>query len=471
MTKVKTNMSGNSEWINKLPSDLQQEVMGLIQKEPASKQLFDKIYAYLASSLEDEDRKRKRSENSDSKSENATPSPGMVDVKTENGGINEQEIIFELPQISFQSPVRKKLSLIFHLTLGSNGQPEPLLLIALPVTYVPEFTIRDLSSLIRLCVLLPILGNSTTASKKNIGLLCFWIKDSAAENVTKNDPIICQINFDTAKKQLIKTGKIPAEAETKINALNVKNENSDGIKPISEAIISFLQRQFQLCGIHLINYLPSLIPTKNQFTLNTDSGLALSKNANSQNDLVIIEAYKGAKDGSLAFLASNEYNPPFIIFGFKKPILVFEVSSIKHISYSNITRLTFSLSITVSNEKKDSKVETIEFGMLDQKYFQIIDDFTKRLGINDDSFNAELKEKATTENGDNTAQKNDGTSPNQQPVVNDSDDEDEDGTYQAGMEQEEGSDVPEEYDSNAESEENEDNKDDENQDTFQKFEE
>lgn len=438
-------MSNDQEWIKSLPLDLQHQVNSLVEAHPPSLPVIHKLCEYYKTyASEHEDKKRKLSSETEIKSEGHVPEALSAPKSEVSGQIHEQEIIFELPQISFQSPIRKKLNLIFHLLVEPGQSPKPVMLLALPTTYVPEISIHDLASLIRLCVLLPILGNSTNNTKRNIGLLCFWIHDHAASDPNKNDPIICQVNFDQVKKQLIKAGKIPAEAETQLKEMNESNQSQDGIKAINEAIINFLQKQFQLCGIHMINYLPSSSATKNKLTINTDAGIAISLNANLVNDLVMVEAYKGAKDGALLMLTANEYNQPYIIFGFKKPILAFDISKVQHVSYSNITRLTFSMIVTVVNEKKDSKVETLEFGMIDQKYFQIMDEFIKSQGINDNSFDEDLREKVTT-----NANADEGEQSNEQAAPADSDDEEEDGTFQVGQEEEGESSVDEEYDSNA----------------------
>jgi len=438
-------MSDDQTWMNSLSSDLKNQVNALIEAHPPSLPVIHKLCEYFNAQLsEHEDKRRKISPETEIKIEGHVPET-LSNPKVEAlGQIHEQEIIFELPQISFQSPIRKKLNLIFHLWVESGQSPKPVMLLALPTTYVPEISIHDLATLIKLCVLLPILGNSTNNTKRNIGLLCFWLHEHAASDPNKNDPIICQVNFDQVKKQLIKAGKIPAEAENQLKEMNETNESQEGIKAINEAIINFLQKQFQLCGIHLINYLPSPNATRNKLTINTDAGIALSLKANLVNDLVMVEAYKGARDGAVLMLTANEYNQPYIIFGFKKPILIFDISKVQHVSYSNITRLTFSMIVTVVNEKKDSKVETLEFGMIDQKYFQIMDEFIKSQGINDNSFDEDLREKsATNANAGEALQTTEQTEPA------DSDDEEEDGTFQVGQEEEGESSVDEEYDSNA----------------------
>lgn len=426
-------MSTSLSWLNELPQDLKEQILQIQKTCPESAPVFEGLHVYFRNELDAAEEKRRKISPGLDEGTPATSDPSS----SNSGAISPHEVIFELNQISFQSPMRKKMNMTFHLRIDENNKPTPVLLIVHPSTSIPEYSIENLSQLVKLCVLLPILGNSTNQTKRNIGLLCFWLNEEYVDQSYKGDPIICQLNFDTLKKYLIKSGKIPAEAESQLNE-GLTEESNDGIKAISEAIISFFQRQFELCGIHLINYMPSSNPVHNKLTVNTDSGIALSLKADDTNNLLQVEAYKGAREGALLFLSANEFNRPFIIFGFKKPILVFEISKIKHISYSNITRLTFSITITYENAKRDSKVETVEFGMIDQQYFQIIDSFIKDQNINDDSFNSELREKGAHEGVASNVEEPKATA--------DSDDEEEDGTFQLGVEQEE---VDEEYDSNA----------------------
>lgn len=124
--------------------------------------------------------------------------------------------------------------------------------------------------------------------------------------------------------------------------------------------------------------------------------------------------------------------------------MIFELSQIKHISYVNITRLTFSLLITIQRESED-KEENLEFGMIDQQYYSILDSFIKSQRINDNSFDDELREKVkkgdtiepedplhdeANSNGDKS-----GLGALMGEDVAASDDEDEDGTYHIGVEE------------------------------------
>ncbi|KAK6202549.1 uncharacterized protein RJT21DRAFT_20377 [Scheffersomyces amazonensis] len=456
-------MVSDSSWISSLPLDLQKQIYAAITKHPDTVEVFTTLYNHLQLASEQDDSKRRKVDSHEnhshqqnhhnqnqsnhqthhqtqSQSKSHAPQPnngsdyGMITISEP---LIPETIIFEISQVSFQSPIRKKMNLIFHL-IERDNEALPVLSIVNPTNQIPEISLINLSHSIKLCIIIPILGNSTNPTKKNIVSLCFWI------NEDRQDPIICQINLDAIKKQMIKLGKLPVNIEQQF--ANYNESNNLSLHPVHENIIDYFKRQFKLCGINLINYLPGTHIFNNQFTLNNDNALALSNN-NISNTIIMVDCHKGAKDGVLLFLNSNEFNQPFIIFGFKKPILSFEISRVKDSSYTNITRLTFSVLFTVVNEKDEEKV--IEFSMIDQNFFQIIDDFIKAQNINDNSFDATFKEKQVDNQGQN--QENNPDNQPQQEVFNEDDEDDEDDDNYQGGEEEEGedSDVAEEYDSEA----------------------
>jgi len=476
-----------SDWIQTLPFELRTEIQIAVSKSPEALDVFSKLYNYLT----EQDLKRRRVEISQQQQPlgqlqqreaqpqgiheaqpvqpkqeahiTQAPQPAQVPSDpptlhptlqtgtiTLTSPINPETIIFEIPQVSFQSPIRKKLNLTFHL-IEDNNQPIPVLSIINPTKQVPELSLVNLRNSIKLCTIIPILGNSTNSVKKSIVSLCFWINDDMVDDKAYKDPIICQINLDIIKKQMVKDGKLPPDVENKLQA-DAQIDNLS-LTPIHERIIDYFQRQFKLCGINLINYLPCSSLFKNQFTLNTDSAIALS--TNNIKTFLLVEAHKGSKDGSLMFLSSNVFNKSFIIFGFKKPILIFDMPNIVNVSYSNITRLTFSMLLTLLNDQKEEKV--LEFSMIDQQYFTVIDEFMKLQNINDNSYDDNLREKVKGEdvkvNGTNTEGNgaNDGVT---LADINASEDED-DGDYGEVNDEEDGSDVDEEFDSEAASDEEE----------------
>ncbi|EGW30257.1 uncharacterized protein SPAPADRAFT_63102 [Spathaspora passalidarum NRRL Y-27907] len=243
---------------------------------------------------------------------------------------------------------------------------------------------------------------------------------------------------------MIKQGKLPADIESQFTF----DKNALNLNPIQERIIDYFKRQFKLCGIDMINYLPCDF-FNNKFTLNHDNAIALS--VTNTPSLIMVECHKGAKDGVLLL------NSSYLIFGFKKPILIFQISQIKQASYTNITRVTFSVMFIVVTERNEER--TLEFSMIDQQFFQVIDDFIKLNNIKDDSYNEELKEKTDTKS--DTAQAGDvatTTSTENNNVINvDDDDSEEDADFQ----DEDESEVDEEFDSDAGA--NSDNNEDEDE--------
>ncbi|KAG7662494.1 RTT106 [[Candida] subhashii] len=427
-------------WISTLPHNLQEQVRFSIQKDANNLDVFNNLFTYLTDSNNDSNKRRKES-------------PTIANVNSENGlivrseePIPEESIIFEIPQVSFQSPIRKKMNLTFHL-LERDGNPYPLLSIVNPTNMVPEISLINLETSIKLCMILPILGNSTNPIKKGVASLCFWINEEYCQdtNISK-DPIICQIQLDIIKKQMIKQGKLPADIESQF----ASPKNTLILNPIQERILDYFKRQFKLCGVNLINYLPCPTLFQTQFSLNHDCAVALIDNkAPSSSPLIImVECHKGAKDGVLLFLKQNQYNSPYLIFGFKKPIQVFELSKVLNASYTNITRNTFSIVVTVLNDRNEERI--IEFSMIDQAFFQIIDDFIKEHRISDDSFNTIHQEKGPQQETTTDAAAAAATDGEQsvQPgtAAADDDDEEDDADFKGD---EDDSEVDEEYDSDA----------------------
>ncbi|RLV89483.1 Histone chaperone [Spathaspora sp. JA1] len=425
------------QWISTLPNPLKQKVKSLIAKDSNNLEIFNNLFEYLSDQFDT----KRRKVDQPPEPQQPPPQEQTVEENGSNLAIPNESIIFEIEQISFQSPVRKRMNLTIHL-IEQDGNPQPIISIVNPTTLIPEVSIMNLSQTIKLCMILPILGNSTTPLKKGIVLLCFWM------NQPDMDPIICQLNLDIIKKQMIKLGKLPANIESQFTI----DKNSLVLNPIQDRIIDYFKRQFKLCGINLINYLPCEI-FQNKFTLNHDNAIALS--VTNIPSLIMVECHRGAKEGILLV------NPSYLIFGFKKPILIYQLSQIKQVSYTSITRVTFSVVFIVINDRNEER--TLEFSMIDQRFFQIIDDFIKLNNIKDDSYNEELKEKPDTNKPESQVATDTGSTGAPPPTTGeDSEEEDED--FQEGEEGE--SEVDEEYDSDAGA--HSDNNNDEDDDVFNK---
>lgn len=406
-------------WVDTLPTALQIKINQLVTAQPSSQVILDELYEHLTSPKKRKTPQRKPRELPSAN--NGQPNPHHVKF---SGPVNPQEIIFQLTNLSFGSPIRRKYNLLFHLLISPDNVPHPVLSIVNIATQTPEMSVTGLKSAIKLCMLAPILGHSTVLTKKDTAMLCLWLNDHAAFDA-KNDPIICNINLDVIKKQLIEDGKVPPHAEHQVGE---DDSEGDAIKPINEQIIFFLQRQFGLCGIELHNFMPLARPMQNTLKFNADSAIAISTKGNNICDFVAASAYNGSKEGSLLLLNTNE-ETAFMIFGFKKPVLLIEFSTIRDISYKDITRFTFNMLVTIASADGEDKV--LEFSMIDQQSYQEIDDFVRRMKIQDNSFDAKLREKQTENTEADVVE----------PALQDaeaggeSDDEEEDGTYTGGVEE------------------------------------
>ncbi|VVT53291.1 uncharacterized protein SAPINGB_P003499 [Magnusiomyces paraingens] len=102
---------------------------------------------------------------------------------------------------------------------------------------------------------------------------------------------------------------------------------------------------------------------------------------------VHVSAHRGSKDGVLYFL------PGAVIFGFKKPVLVFELGGIRAISYSSITSSTFNLIVKYKGDVDDEAVTETEFSMIDQRSFEDINRFVDYHGLSNESLAEERRAK------------------------------------------------------------------------------
>lgn len=436
-------------WRDSLPAELKAKVDSIIVALPSAEDTLAELYDFLKPGQ----KKRKtnkeappsttqKATNDDQAKSNPLASNYHLNY---TAPIAAEEKIFELSSLSFSSPTRKKFHLVFHLLLGENSAPNPVLSVVNLSNSIPEISLTNLLDAISLSMILPILGNTTIPSKKDTAMLCLWLQKDALLDVSKDEPIICLLNLDVIKKQLMADQKLPPNAEAQIAHVEATD---DAIKPINELIIEFLQRQFSLCGINLLNFMPSPGFKKNSLLLNSDNTIALSLKANSVIDFLAVEAYKGSKEGSLLFVQTSPQQAK-IIFGFKKPIIIIDFKSVKSVSYKDVTRFTFSILMTLADPNDPENELIQEFSMIDQKSHQAIDDFVRAMNIDDNSFDDKYREKASDANKGAAEEPSNVADTEQQPAG--SDDEDEDETYTGGVEGESDSDsdVAEEFDSDA----------------------
>lgn len=102
-----------------------------------------------------------------------------------------------------------------------------------------------------------------------------------------------------------------------------------------------------------------------------------------------VTAHRGSKDGLLYFL------PGYILFGFKKPLVLFKLDSILSISYSSITRSTFNIIIKYVDSITHEEGE-IEFSIIDQMHYDSINRFVTEKQLHNDSMAEKRRAKIDT---------------------------------------------------------------------------
>ncbi|SMN19786.1 similar to Saccharomyces cerevisiae YNL206C RTT106 Histone chaperone, involved in regulation of chromatin structure in both transcribed and silenced chromosomal regions [Maudiozyma saulgeensis] len=312
----------------------------------------------------------------------------------ENEKIDSSDIIFKLDNASVLSPLRKKLDFVFHLS-PKDKQP----MISLLKNGKSEFSIKDLKTNIKMATFLPV------PEKKNIVYL--FLECRSSSNPNQQEPILMTLNRTTTLEQFCKMGILP------------NNEND--FKKCKD----YMRKQAILTGFRIID----------PFSNNNTQGQLKSFH---------VECHRGTKEGTLYFL------PDHILFGFKKPILLFQSTDIASITYSSITRLTFNMTLITNDEQK------FEFSMIDQAEYATIDEYVKVKQVTDKSMSEELKAKklknAQQSSADESVLKeaaseiDNAQGTNIQNLPDDSDDEENDQNFEAESDLSDGSDHGEEDD-------------------------
>jgi len=228
-------------------------------------------------------------------------------------------------------------------------------------------------------------------------------------NTFQNDPIVLTMNKEQVNKQLVSEKLIKEGDDFKL----------------------YIQRQAAVSGFKISETFP--VGTTSFF----------------------VQAHRGTKEGLLYFL------PNHILFGFKKPVLLFKSQDIDSISYSSITRVTFNVTLLLKNGDK------YEFSMIDQSDFAQIDGYIKNREVVDLSMTEELKAKPLTKNQESGAlAEAEQQLPEGYEEEDDDDDEENDANFQVGVEVDDTSDVSDNGDSDSgeEDEEEEEEEDDEDDD-------
>ncbi|RUP47405.1 hypothetical protein BC936DRAFT_145771 [Jimgerdemannia flammicorona] len=342
-----------------------------------------------------------------------------------NGNLTGSEPpIVTIQDVSVQSPVRKKLNLVFsatYLTLVSPKGP----------TVEHRLRIADLAH--ALCVSTP----EKTAKSWTIAL---FPADAAAESII----------FGFADKE-----------GTKI----VRPDNPSPQVHDATALCALLTT--------LLN-LPLIRPAPLVFTSSTKPATSGDRKGEPSHH---VTAYLKAKDGGLFPL------PTGLLFGFRKPVLFIPLSDVASATFHGVTSRTFNMTVRLKDgrvalggggiassttpsagahrKQEDEAGEAgmdYEFSMIGQADFGAIDDYMKRAQVVDESLSSQNKavEKPPKEKKSGKGGANEG--PGTAGFLSTEYEEDEeDGDFQP----DDDDDVAEEFDSNADEDDDDDDDDDE----------
>ncbi|QLL32540.1 hypothetical protein HG536_0D00620 [Torulaspora globosa] len=317
----------------------------------------------------------------------------------ENTAPDKNQIIFSIKDASVLSPIRKKLNFILHLS-PQTGKP----MLSLLKNGKPELTIKDLRTNIKMATFLPV------AEKQNYIYIFISYENSVSGKYT--EPILMTLNKNALLEQFKESGLLDSSVDDFSNC------------------VEYMRKQAILAGFRI-----------------SDPFFSSQRAAN---ESFHVECHRGTKEGTLYFL------PDHLIFGFKKPILLFQSVDIEAITYSSITRLTFNVTLITKGEQK------FEFSMIDQNEFAKIDEYVKRKQVKDKSMSAELKAKSKSKGGqqnnegdnvpsalEEAAQQmeNEATAPN---IRLGSDDDEEDENFEGESDLSDGSGVESEAEENGE---------------------
>ncbi|QLQ79415.1 hypothetical protein HG537_0C00620 [Torulaspora globosa] len=249
---------------------------------------------------------------------------------------DKNQIIFSIKDVSVLSPIRKKLNFILHLSPQTR---KPML--SLLKNGTPELAINDLRTNIKMATFLPV------AEKQNYVYIFISYENSIGDKHT--EPILMTLNKNALLEQFRESGLLDSSVD-------------DFTK-----CVEYMRKQAILAGFRISD--------------------PFFSSQNAAKESFHVECHRGTKEGTLYFL------PDHLIFGFKKPILLFKSVDIEAITYSSITRLTFNVTLICKDEQK------FEFSMIDQNEFAKIDEYVKRKQVKDKSMSAELKAKSKSKGG------------------------------------------------------------------------
>ncbi|KAL9108623.1 MAG: hypothetical protein Q9227_006569 [Pyrenula ochraceoflavens] len=368
---------------------LKKRVFDAISSTPKHTALFEDIARYALSlqsgSEEPAAKKRKTEQNGDTSTVNP---PQGVKRPIDDTYIKKGGLMFDMPDISFILPVRKKLKLqVWSLGIHAKDAKTDEL-----QWYMDRERARDTFRL-------PL---PEKAQKQSM----FVILPAGADGLRKVPIVEGQ---SPAEAAIFTLNEFPSDAKAQalgkyrqpalVNSIDKHNQIGDDIGMDYEEgrkVEATLKYWFTMLGDEVSELTE---PFDREFTSTLPDPLRKGEK------LFYVKCYRGTKDGFLWPL------PNGLLFTPKKPILFFRFDDITSIHYSNIVQRTFSLNITTkvskphSNgtgptggqeaEEEEEEEAEWEFSHIDQSEFAGIDAYVKKHQLHDASLAESRRAKAS----------------------------------------------------------------------------
>lgn len=304
-------------------SDLAKDVAAIIKKYPETASIFQRLVTYLSAN-EEQDRRTKRSKLEDR--------AGALSEAKNNSETSAGEAILRVPELSFVTPIRKKLT----LTIDSRS-------VAASIPGEDKFEIQVPFSDIRCIALLPV-------PEKAAKMWNFCIFRASSD-----EAVVFTVPDNTPKGT---------------SGTAVSSPDKSTSSTYRELITSVLNQ----C-LHNIKVSE---PSTQDFVS------ALPQPHRKQEPAVHITAHRGSKEGYLFFLAQG------LVYGFKRPLLFIPLEHINSVTYNDILQRTFNLTVTVTADKSE---ESHEFSMIDISEHDRVDKYIRKYQLSDASLSESRRAK------------------------------------------------------------------------------
>ncbi|KAI7855353.1 hypothetical protein BDC45DRAFT_605010 [Circinella umbellata] len=404
-----------TSWLNNINDiNLRESIQQLISIYPDSLSVVQNLINYYNDKLTSNMQQENGREHNNKKRKLDSPSTTLNE--------KEEQKTISINDISFQLPARKKLNMIFTSTRR--------LYLVNTKTEEMDFTF-DLNELEQVCCVpspVPTKGHTFTLFFKQQPM----------------DPIVFTI-----------------QQKGDIHILRPQQQQQPSIltEDKEKHIIQILSEQTQ----HDIQ-----LPSKSIYL---STVLSTTTGKRPDEDRFYANVYLKNKEACLYFL------PKGILFGFKKPVYYFPLTILSSTYYSGITQHTFNLTLVLKknqlplgslfNGSKDEQENgsTLEFSMIEQSEFGGIDQYIKKMNINDKSMSEEnmapeTKAKKQQQQEEEEEEKDDDGNTRTISHNNNNEEDDDDEENDDDFEPSDDDDEPLEYDTDAGSSQQESSDDD-----------